>query len=67
MPINENEIRIVPETEVEAFYINKFLLSWSTGCGKILLSSGIQGNDPANKLELLASMPKLISQTNPFH
>jgi hypothetical protein len=62
LPITDQEFCIMPETETEAYYINKFLLGWQNGSAKIKLTSGLMGNNPQNVLEL-TSPQKMVPLT----
>lgn len=59
-PVSEVEFNIMPETEVEAFYISRLLNAWQVGNGKFSIKSGIMGSNPQTVLEFNASPPKLI-------
>lgn len=59
-PVNEAEIEIMPETEVEAFYINNFLKIWGTGFARLSIKGGIMGANPQMNLEFQSKAANLI-------
>lgn len=59
-PISAEEFHLIPESEVDEFYVNQFLNHWKSGTAKLVLKSGIMGMDPQNKMELRAANLPLL-------
>lgn len=59
-PISNEEFHLIPESEVDEFYVNQFLNHWKNGTAKLVLKSGIMGSEPQNKMELRACNLPLI-------
>lgn len=59
-PQSETEIVIVPETEIESFFINKFMQEWATGFATITVKSGLHGMNPQTVLEFKSKSPVLM-------
>lgn len=56
-PEGENVLSVQPESEVEAFYINRFLQHWQQGNATIKIKSGVRGAYPQIVAEIMAPIP----------
>jgi len=59
-PVSETEFNVMPETEVEAFYIQRFFDAFNSGNARFKLKGGIMGSNPQTVLEFGAQPKNLI-------
>lgn len=60
LPQSESCFKIMPETEVEAFYVEQFLKLWRDQQAQIIFQSGVMGVEPQSQLILSSKIPDML-------
>ena len=51
-PASDNVLVFSPETDVEAFFVRRFMEVWRKGAATIVFRENFPGDDPSSRLEI---------------